>query len=157
MRAGWAVAVTRTGQLPLRPPTPMLLRLMRLARPTSRSDRKGAGDQRGKGGGAAIILEKIESESISDKLYLLTMGTVSQASKAIRGPRSDRGRRGGESLQGGRGWLKISSCGDCSTPNHHGDLRETRRRWYARQRKEHDGVMRRLAENLHRRGVCQGL
>jgi hypothetical protein len=37
-----------------------------------------------------------------------------------------------------------------------GDLRQAYRRWYARQMEEHDRLMRRLAENLHRRGVCHG-
>jgi hypothetical protein len=37
-----------------------------------------------------------------------------------------------------------------------GDLREAYRRWYARQMEEHDRCQRRLAENLHRRGVCHG-
>ncbi len=37
-----------------------------------------------------------------------------------------------------------------------GDIRDAYRRWYAQQMDEHDRWMRRLAENLHRRGVCHG-
>jgi hypothetical protein len=37
-----------------------------------------------------------------------------------------------------------------------GDIRAAYRRWYARQMEEHDRWMQRLAENLHRRGVCHG-
>jgi hypothetical protein len=37
-----------------------------------------------------------------------------------------------------------------------GDLRQAYRCWYERQMEEHDRWMRRLAENLHRRGVCHG-
>lgn len=37
-----------------------------------------------------------------------------------------------------------------------GDLRQAYRRWYAQQMEERDRCMRRLAENLHRRGVCHG-
>jgi hypothetical protein len=37
-----------------------------------------------------------------------------------------------------------------------GDLREAYRSWYAQQMEERDRSMRRLAENLHRRGVFHG-
>jgi hypothetical protein len=37
-----------------------------------------------------------------------------------------------------------------------GDLCEAYRQWYAQQMEEHDRWTRRLAENLHRRGVCHG-
>jgi hypothetical protein len=37
-----------------------------------------------------------------------------------------------------------------------GDLREAYRRWHAQQMEEHDRWMRRLAENLYRRGVRHG-
>lgn len=37
-----------------------------------------------------------------------------------------------------------------------GDIREAYRRWYVRQMEEHDRWMRRLAENLHRRGMSHG-
>jgi hypothetical protein len=38
-----------------------------------------------------------------------------------------------------------------------GDIREAYRRWYAQRVEEHDHDMRRLAENLHRRGVSHGV
>src|SRR5258708_3513428 len=37
-----------------------------------------------------------------------------------------------------------------------GDIQEAYRRWYAQQMEEHDNWMRRLAENLYRRGVRHG-
>lgn len=36
------------------------------------------------------------------------------------------------------------------------DLQEALRRWYAQQMEEHDRTMRRMAENLYRRGVRHG-
>ncbi len=37
-----------------------------------------------------------------------------------------------------------------------GDVREAYRRWWARQTEDHDRDLRRMAENLYRRGVRHG-